>query len=204
MVRKRVRLAQGLLVVAVTAGLIVGTVYLLQEVDGPPAVPGGADDSSAVAKQDGAKLRAELLAGSAEKAGITPVRGVWGVLMERGYTKGVATFVALADGAASMYVSASGAAVSGKAYAPARAAARKLCEQAADSLADTIPADKFPPPGQGRVRFYVLTTSGVKMAEGAAVPVHAEAGRDAFGRLLAAGDEVVGALQDATSKGIVR
>src|SRR5204862_8184978 len=118
-----------------------------------PHVP---ESAPAAPEKDGAQVRQELLGSSAEKMGLTPVRGVWGVLMERGYAKGVATAVALTDGTASMYISTGGSVTGGKLYAPARAAAQKLCEQAAESLKALQPAKEFPPPAKGRVRFYVL------------------------------------------------
>jgi hypothetical protein len=203
MVRSRVRAAQALLVVGVTAGLVVGTYFFLERSNENPIAlqePGPAEPQN-----DGAALREDLLHSTAAKAGLTPERGVWGVLMERGYTKGTATFVALVDGTASMYLSTGGAAVGGKAYTPARAAALKLVSRAADAQAATVPADKFPKPAQGRVRFYVLTSGGVRTAEVDAVPGHGDAGAEGpLAALLAAGDELVAGLQEATSKGIVR
>ena len=107
----RIRAAQGLLVVAVTAGLVVGTTYILQQSDGPVRhVP---ESAPAALEKDGAQVRQELLGSSAEKMGLTPVRGVWGVLMERGYAKGVATVVALTDGTASLYISTGGSVTGG-------------------------------------------------------------------------------------------
>ena len=92
-----------------------------------------------------ARCAIELLHATAQKAGVTPVRGVWGVLMERGYAKGIATVIALADGTASMYLSTGG--VGRRAARRTRRrtlAALKLCEQAADSLAETIADARLP------------------------------------------------------------
>jgi hypothetical protein len=203
---KRVRAAQALLVVVVTAALVVGTYYFLERSNQDPIAFHEAEPEPVTeAQKSGAALREELLHASAAKLKLTPERGVWGVLMERGYAKGVATFVALVDGTASLYTSSGGAAVGGKAYTPARAAALKLVARAADALAATSPAKDFPKPAAGRVRFYVLAEGGVRTAEVDAAPGHADGGAEGpLAAQLAAGDELVAGLQEATSKGIVR
>jgi hypothetical protein len=209
--RARIRTMQGLLVAGVTAGLIVASFLLAREMDETPEVTHETLPASGALPgappADGKALREQLLHATAQQIGVTPVRGVWGVLMERGYTKGVATVVALADGTASMYLSTGGSAVGGKSYEPAHAAAVKLCEQAADSFGDTIPAHEFPSPVKGRVRFYVLSEGGVRTAELDALAGAADAGGDALGPLgplLAAGDAVLDGLKEATSKGLIR
>ena len=194
---------KGLVIAAATAAFVIAAVYLVREVDEPREEPAPATASVAPAP-DGRALRDQLLHASARELGITPVRGVWGVLMERGYPKGVATVVALADGTVSMYLSTGGAAVGGQAYAPAREAAMKLCEQAADSFGDTIPAHEFPAPAKGRVRFYVLVDGGVRTAEGDVLPTAGDGGRDALAPLLAAGDAVLDGLKEATSRGLIQ
>jgi hypothetical protein len=199
---------KGFLVMALAALVTVGGVYLFREVDESQALPrqgnAGAGAGSAPTPLDASRsLRDQLLRSTSLQLGITPVRGVWGVLMERGYAKGVATVVALADGTASMYLSTGGAAVGGKAYPPAHAAAIKLCELAADSLNETIPAHAFPSPAKGRVRFYVLADAGVRTAEGDVMQAK-DAGRDPLSPLLAAGEAVLDGLKEATSKGLIR
>lgn len=205
MVRTRVRAAQALVAVGVTAALVVGTYYFLERSNQDPIAYHEAEPAPAAdAQKNGAVLREDLLHSSARKLNLTPERGVWGVLMERGYSKGVATFVALVDGTASMYTSTGGAAVGGKAYTPARAAALKLVARAADALSATTPAKDFPKPSVGRVRFYVLAEDGVRAAEVDATPGGDGGAEGPLAVLLTAGDELVAALQEATSKGIVR
>jgi hypothetical protein len=148
-------------------------------------------------------MRQELLTSSAQRMGLTTERGVWGVLMERGYAKGVATVVALTDGTASMYISTGGSVTGGKRYTPARAAAQTLCQKAADVLAEAQPTKEFPSPAKGRVRFYVLADGGVRAIERDILPSR-EAGADAAAPLVAAGDALLDALRDATSKGYIR
>jgi hypothetical protein len=206
---------KGFLLTAATALLVVGALYLLKvseqqqglapgEAAGPTIrgdEPGGAAGAQGSAESP---LRDRLLHISAKEAGVEPVRGVWGVVMERGYAKGVATVIALADGTASLHLSNGSAVVGGKEYPPARLAARKLCEQAADSLAATLATQEFPRPAQGRVRFYVLTTDGVRGAEGDLMAHLRDGGHDALAGLEKAGDALVDALKDATTKGVLR
>ena len=204
----QVHVVKGFLISAVTAALFVGAVYAFNKAGEPDTVPHevapAGELPGASSADGGTTLRDQLLHATAQQLGIVPVGGVWGVLMERGYAKGVATVVALADGTASMYLSTGGSVVGGKAYPPARRAALKLCEQAADSLAETNVAHDFPPPSKGRVRFYVLAADGVHAAEGAIFPSANDGGRDAVAPLLAAGDAVLDGLKEATSKGLIR
>ncbi len=199
----RAKTIKGLLVSVVTAALVLGTFYLLNESNEPPTVlhepvPGTQEVDA------GVSVRERLLHSSAEQIGVPPARGVWGVIMERGYKKGVATVVALADGTANLYISSGGSVVGGREYPPTRLAALKLCDQAADSLADTVVAHDFPAPKQGRVRFYVLTTDGVHAAEGDIFPTGRDGGGATLAPLLAAGDAVLDGLKEATSRGLIR
>jgi hypothetical protein len=203
---------KGLLIAAATAALVVAGVWVLNANNEPHGVPPGeatapapgeaARDPGHEASAEGS-LRDRLLHATAAEVGIKPARGVWGVIMERGYTKGVATIVALEDGTASMYISTGGAVVGGKGYPPAHDAAIKLCDRAADALGETIAAHEFPSPAKGRVRFYVLTTEGVRVAEDD-IFARADAGHGALAPLLAAGDAVIDGLKEATSKGLLR
>ena len=216
---------KGFLLTAATALLVVGALYLLKVSDqqGPPAgeaagptirgdePAGGAGGSARRASGagpqgagEGFPLRERLLHISAKEAGVEPVRGVWGVVMERAYAKGVATVIALADGTSSLHLSNGGAVVGGKEYPPARLAARKLCEQAADSLGATLATQEFPRPTQGRVRFYVLTTDGVRAAEGDLLAHLRDGGHDTLAGLEKAGEALVDALKEATTKGVLR
>jgi hypothetical protein len=202
---------KGILVTVATAALVVGAVWIMNASEPHGTPPGEASgEPSQASPPSGEALgeasgspREQLLHGTPQQMGIIPVRGVWGVIMERGYPKGTATVIALADGTASMYLSTGGSVVGGKAYPPAHAAALKLCNGGADALAETIVAHEFPQPAKGRVRFYVLAVDGVHVAE-TDLGARADAGRDALAPLLAAGDALLDALKDATSKGLIR
>jgi hypothetical protein len=195
---------KGFLVSLATAALVMLGAYVLHESNERDAASQGREHAGEVplAPESGS-LRNQLLHATAQQSGITPIRGgVWGVIMERGYAKGNATVVALADGTASLYLSTGASVVGGKAYPPAHAAALQLCAQAADSLGETVATKEFPTPAKGRVRFYVLTGDGVRAAEG---DIFArDGGRDALAPLLAAGDAVLDGLKEATSKGFIR
>jgi hypothetical protein len=200
----RAKTLKGLLVSVVTAALVLGVLYALNESNGPGAVPHDPDPGGQASVDAGVSLRERLLHASMQDIGVAPLRGVWGVIMERGYKKGVATVVALADGTANLYISSGGSVVGGREYPPTRLAALKLCDQAADSLTSTVVAHDFPAPKQGRVRFYVLTTDGVHAVEGDILPSgHADGGAS-FAPLLAAGDAVLDGLKEATSRGLIR
>jgi len=204
------RRAKGLLITAVTAGAVVASVYVIRLADatntGTGVAPPAHGQEGAVPEappQAGAALPDKLLRSTAAQAGVEPVRGVWGVLMERGFAKGVATIVALADGTASMHVSQGGSVTGGRAYPPAHDAALALCARAADALGDTTKATEFPAPAKGRVRFYVLTAEGVRVAE-LDLFAHSDAGREPLAPLVAAGDAVLDALKDGTNRGLLR
>jgi hypothetical protein len=193
---------KGVLIVVGVAALVVGAAYVLNESREPEATA-PAETPLAPPSTMGT-LRDQLLRSTAQQNGVTPVRGVWGVIMERGYPKGVATVVALNDGTASMYISSGARVTGGKAYPPAHEAARKLCEAAADAMSETVTTKEFPQPAKGRVRFYVLTTDGVRVAEGDLFAHARDGGHDDLAPLVAAGDAVLDALKDATSKGLIR
>jgi hypothetical protein len=203
---------RGGIITAVTAAFFVAAIYVFQSMQGAgepsregagAASLGGVPGASAGA-DGGTSLRDELLRSTSAQVGVAPLRHVWGVLMERGYAKGVATVVALADGTASLYISTGGAVTGAKAYGPARVAALRLCDQAADALGDMIPAHEFPAPTKGRVRFYVLTDGGVRTAEGSVSGGAADGGRDVLRPLGEAGEALLEALREATSKGFIR
>jgi hypothetical protein len=207
---------KGWLVTGATAVFVVGAIYAFQAINNAPDEGTGGSHAGETPVSDagarhgpldvdgGPSLRDELLHATAAQLGVKPLRGVWGVLMERGYAKGVATVVGLADGTASLYIPG-GAVTGGKSYAPARLAAMRLVDSGAELLTTTIPADGFPAPAKGRVRFYVLTEGGVRTAEGdLGAGGAADGGAAKLAPLVEAGDALVEALKEATSKGAIR
>ena len=141
-------------------------------------------------------LRDQLLHATWQELGVPPRGGMWGVLMEIGFAKGVATVVGLADGTASLYLSSGGGVLGAGARADVRGAAIKLCETAAGFTDGTAAATTFPRPHAGQVRFYLLTDAGVRTTETDEETLRA--GKHRLSPLYAAGQAVISALRDAT------
>lgn len=87
--------------------------------------------------------------------------GVWGCLMEMGAENGSATLVALVDGTASIYFSGGGGLIGGGYHEHIANAAKAFVEQSSRHIDSMTKTSEFPPPLPDRVRFYVLTKSGV-------------------------------------------
>jgi hypothetical protein len=203
---------KGLLTMVLTAAAVMAAVYVFrsqeEDLGRDVTIPSSSSSSSSMGEpapgQDTRPLRDQLLQKTWGELGVRPVHGVWGVLMERGYEKGVATVVGLADGTASLYLNTGQSVLGGRAFPRARDAAIALCGAGVDSLADTIPAHEFPLPAKGRVRFYVLTDGGVRTAEGDAAAHGHDGGRDPLAALATSGQTLVDALREATAKGLTR
>lgn len=160
----------------------------------------GQERTGSAAKSDGsgaaASMRLRALAGSPTEFGITPVEGVWGVLMEMGFPEGWATLVALSDGNASLYLSSGGGVIGGGYHEKVKRAASSLCGLA-EKLGRVGPVvTAFPTPGPGRIRFYVLTTEGVQTVEESEDELGAGAHR--LSPLFMAGHEVITELRQVT------
>ncbi|MHC4415713.1 MAG: hypothetical protein ACYS0G_10545 [Planctomycetota bacterium] len=111
-------------------------------------------------------LRGQVLELKATTLGLPPdAPAPLAVLMETGYPEAVATLVAVADGSASLYFSNGGGIIGGGEHEPVRAACASFIDLAARSGADLPATDEFPLPARGSVRFYVVTTAGVRTAE---------------------------------------
>ena len=90
---------------------------------------------------------------------------VWGVLMETGYPKGVASLVCFADGATSLYFSNGGGIIGAGEHGSVRAVAQAWLTETETYLPSFEPAHETPLPSLGRVRFYVRTFDGTLTAE---------------------------------------
>ena len=113
-------------------------------------------------------LREQALMVEAGQVGLAPTPQrphVWGLLMETGYPQAVVTLVALADGTASLYFSNGGGIIGAGQHDSVRTAAETLLDAAEAHHAGFAPAAATPPPGVGRVRFYVRTFGGTLTAE---------------------------------------
>jgi hypothetical protein len=111
-----------------------------------------------------AKLRNKILKLDPIEVGVLQTRetpNVWGVLMETGYPEAVVTLVSLADGTASLYFSSGGGMIGGGKHIPLARSAKAFVATAEKYLQQMDLTRVFPLPTVGRVRFYVLTFSGV-------------------------------------------
>jgi len=138
-------------------------------------------------------LRERALRGSASEFGVTPRGEIWGVLMELGFENGAATLVSISDGTSSLYYSTGGGVIGAGSHPDVKAASQRLCDLAAEPARAAAPADDFPLPADHRVRFYFLTTSGVRTAETGDAELGA--GRHPLSGVFVAGHDVITAIR---------
>lgn len=114
------------------------------------------------------ELRASLLTAPQPEAAdiVAPGTSVWGVLMETGYPQGPVTLLVIGDGTSSLYFPTGGGVIGAGSHVTVRAAANALLITADAMKAALTPAKNTEFPAIGRVRFFVLTVSGVLAAEG--------------------------------------
>ena len=145
-----------------------------------------------------AKLRSQLLHGTASEFSIEPVSGVWGVLMEIGYPDAAATLVALGDGTASLYLSSGGGVIGGGPHPSINEAARRLVGLAGGYTTKMSQTSDFPLPASGEVTFYVLTTKGVLKADAREKAL--SGGKHPLSELFFAGHDVITGLRKVTEE----
>ncbi len=90
---------------------------------------------------------------------------VWGVVMETGYSKAVASLVALADGTVSLYFSNGGGIIGLGPHAGPHRAAQSLLAASQQFATQTQPTKSYPLPRPSYIRFYLLTGNGALTAE---------------------------------------
>jgi len=125
-------------------------------------------------------LREKLLS-EETRARMSPgARELWGVLMESGYEKAVATLVVVVDGTVSLYFSNGGGMIGMGGHEGPRRAGGALLEVAARYPDAAEPTTSYPLPGRGETQFLFLTREGVRATRGkdqdlahASHPLHA-------------------------------
>ena len=136
---------------------------------------------------------------AAERGVAAPVEvadTVLGAIAELGQGGGWALIVGFPEGAASMYLSSGGGVIGGEAHEAVRGAAAEFCAAAAASLSELPPGDvPDPGPGDGRVRFSVLTPAGLRNATTPALGPDDTA--EPLYPLFAAMHGLIGALREA-------
>jgi hypothetical protein len=111
-----------------------------------------------------AKLRNQIFKLNPKEVGILQTRGtpnVWGLLIETGYPEAVVTLVSLADGTTSLYFSNGGGMIGGGEHATVARSTKAFIAAAEKYYRQMDLTEAFPLLTVGRVRFYVLTFSGV-------------------------------------------
>ena len=87
---------------------------------------------------------------------------VYGIVMDYPVKNGVGTLSAYITGESSLYMSNGSGIINGEKHESVRRAAMGLVELAACNMASSIPTTRFPLAANGYVRFYILTTEGVR------------------------------------------
>ncbi|HEY3164825.1 MAG TPA: hypothetical protein VGJ71_10720 [Candidatus Limnocylindrales bacterium] len=118
-----------------------------------------------------------------------PWSGALVAMMEIGLPSGTATFVALADGTASMYTSSGGGVIGAGEHAAVRAAADRFRAVLAEARGDLEPTTEFPGPTPGHVRFQLRTEDGGYT--GAAAESALASGRHPLSESYAAGQDLI-------------
>jgi hypothetical protein len=111
-----------------------------------------------------AELRNQIFKLNPKEVGILQTKGtpnVWGLLMETGYPEAVVTLVSLVDGTTSLYFSNGGGIIGGGEHAAVARSTKAFITAAEKNYQQMNPTEAFPLPTVGRVKFYVLTFSGV-------------------------------------------
>ena len=141
-------------------------------------------------------LRRMVLATSPRELGLTPTKEhprVWGLLMETGYPEAAATLVALLDGTVSLYVSNGGGIIGVGEHGSVRRAAIKFIGAAEPYVEEFSKTTDYPLPDTGRVKFYLLTFSGILTGD-FDENVLGE-GRHKLSKLFYAGHDVISAIR---------
>lgn len=115
-----------------------------------------------------AGLRRMVLNLDPAEAGIAPSSDyprVWGALMETGYSEGVATLVALADGTTSLYTSSGFGMIGGGAHASVVAANQAFLSAVEAHLDQLAASGDTAMPAEGWVTLRALTYTGQRATE---------------------------------------
>jgi hypothetical protein len=105
-------------------------------------------------------LRSMVLKVNPASKGMEPTAelpNVWGVVVDWGTDNGTVTFVALADGTGSMYISSGGGTIGGQGQPTVVAAGRQLLQAAEEVHSALQPVAGFDRPKLREVRYWVLT-----------------------------------------------
>jgi hypothetical protein len=145
------------------------------------------------------ELRKMVLSTTPKDIGLKPKPNeVWGVLMETGHPKAVATLVALADGTVSLYFSSGGGVVGLGLHAGPHQTAQSFLRESQQFSKQAQPTTTFPLPRPTFTRFYLLTGTQVLTVE--AKEDDLGYGRHPFSSLFHKGHELITEIRKVDNK----
>lgn len=147
------------------------------------------------------ELRLRALLAPAKNLGITPTKEfsrTYAVLIDFPINQITATIVALSDGSASLYTTSTFGIIGGMSHDKVRAAAMRLIATSNNFFDEAKPTKEYSYPGQGKVRFYLVSFSGVRMIETDLSAI--ESNQSKYSELFWLGQEVLTQLRLATEK----
>ena len=118
---------------------------------------------------------------------------VYGALAEFPIGDNTATIVSLCDGTASLYTTSTFGVIGGQAHERVRTAATAFVKEAAVHHDQATASSEFPYPSAGRVRFYLLTFSGVRVIDTDMASL--EAGSNPYSELFGKANNVLTELR---------
>jgi hypothetical protein len=116
--------------------------------------------------------------------------------MDMGLQSGAASIVATLDGNASLYTTGTFGIIGGIGHEHVRARAIRMCKLAVPLLEYTSATTDFTYPDNGRIRFFILTSSGVRSAEVASSQL--AAGQHALSGLFAEANRLIAELRQVS------
>lgn len=149
-------------------------------------------------------LRSQAIKASPQDLGLTPdpAAPIYGVLMETGADSSVATFVVLADGTVSLYLSTGGGVIGGGQHEEVNDAAAEMLaltnKYATEYIRACAATTDSPLPEDGHVLFYLLTSSGLYLARCKEADLASR--NDTFANLFENCHAVLAELREATQR----
>lgn len=149
----------------------------------------------------GRGLRQMMLTTPPKEMGATPTPEfprIYGVLMDWPIDAETATVFSTSTGAASLYTTSTFGIIGGEGHATVRTAAMRFVRSADGFFDAAKPTTAYPYPTRGRVRFYFLTFSGVRVIETDLDSI--ENGTSKYTELFGRGQDVLTELRLVTEK----
>jgi hypothetical protein len=145
------------------------------------------------------EMRLRALASPASDYGIAPTKEfsrVYGVLIDFPIDQVTATILSLSDGTASLYTTSTFGVIGGGSHKTVRVAAMRLVKSADQFFDEAKLTKDYPYPAKGKVRFYLVSFSGVKVIEADLTAI--ESDQSKYSSLFWLGQEVMTQLRLST------